>query len=120
MKKNELLKMDPLDLLDYVVEKTKINIPTQLTAENQAAAVEELSRAMQYENSLSEMADRADLLKRKMKMVGDKEGAAVMQMRENVLKGQATRSKRSYDAISRMFTIKNQELQELKMLGLTS
>lgn len=120
MKKQELLEMDPLDLLDYLVEKTKINIPTELTPENQSNAVQELSRAMQFEISLSEMADRVNLLKQKMKMVGDKEGVAVMQMRENVLKGQASRSKRSYDAISRMFTIKNQELQELKMLGLTS
>ena len=43
-----------------------------------------------------------------------------MLMRENVLKGHATRMKHSYETISRLFSIKNQELQELKMMGLTS
>ena len=116
--KSELLELEPLDLLDLLTARMKVHIPDQITSENQVQAATELSKAMQYETYLSEIADRADLYKRKFKIAGD--NSNLMQMRENVLKGHASRMKRSYDAISRLFTIKNQELQEMKLLGLTS
>ncbi|MCY7187296.1 hypothetical protein [Streptococcus gallolyticus] len=118
--KSELLELEPLDLLDLLTARMKVHIPDQITSENQVQAATELSKAMQYETYLSEIADRADLYKRKFKIAGDKDNSNLMQMRENVLKGHASRMKRSYDAISRLFTIKNQELQEMKLLGLTS
>ena len=118
--KSELLELEPLDLLDLLTARMKVHIPDQITSENQIQAATELSKAMQYETYLSEIADRADLYKRKFKIAGDKDNSNLMQMRENVLKGHASRMKRSYDAISRLFTIKNQELQEMKLLGLTS
>ena len=118
--KSELLELEPLDLLDLLTARMKVPIPDQITSENQIQAATELSKAMQYETYLSEIADRADLYKRKFKIAGDKDNSNLMQMRENVLKGHASRMKRSYDAISRLFTIKNQELQEMKLLGLTS
>ena len=118
--KRELLDLEPLDLLDLLTARMKVHIPDQITSENQVQAATELSKAMQYETYLSEIADRADLYKRKFKIAGDKDNSNLMQMRENVLKGHASRMKRSYDAISRLFTIKNQELQEMKLLGLTS
>ena len=79
-----------------------------------------MSKSTQYEAYLSEMADRADLMKRKLKLEGKKDESSLMIMRENVLKGHATRMKHSYETISRLFSIKNQELQELKLMGLTS
>ena len=88
--------------------------------ENQEEAALELSKSTQYEAYLSEMADRADLMKRKLKLEGKKDESSLMLMRENVLKGHATRMKHSYETISRLFSIKNQELQELKLMGLTS
>lgn len=118
--KSELLELEPLDLLDLLTARMKVHIPDQITSENQIQAATELSKAMQYETYLSEIADRADLYKRKFKIAGDKDNSNLMQMRESVLKGHASRMKRSYDAISRLFTIKNQELQEMKLLGLTS
>ena len=118
--KSELLELEPLDLLDLLTARMKVHIPDQITSENQIQAATELSKAMQYETYLSEIADRADLYKRKFKIAGDKDNSNLMQMRENVLIGHASRMKRSYDAISRLFTIKNQELQEMKLLGLTS
>ena len=118
--KKEVLELDPLDLLEWVVTNMKIKIPNQITPENQEEVSIELSKSIQYETYLSEMADRADLMKRKLKMDGEKDASSLMLMRENVLKGHATRMKHSYETISRLFSIKNQELQELKMMGLTS
>ena len=109
-----------MDLLEWVVANMKIKIPNQITPENQEEAALELSKSTQYEAYLSEMADRADLMKRKLKLEGKKDESSLMLMRENVLKGHATRMKHSYETISRLFSIKNQELQELKLMGLTS
>lgn len=117
-KKSDLLEMDPLDLLDLLTARLSDKIPEKLTHENHLEASMELSKAMQAETYLSELVDRANIMKHKMKQLGDKDGAAMMQMRENVFKGHASRMKRSYEAISRLFTIKNQELQELKLLNL--
>ena len=94
-KKSDLLEMDPLDLLDLLTARLSVKIPEKLTHENHLEASMELSKAMQAETYLSELVDR-----------------------ENVFKGHASRMKRSYEAISRLFTIKNQELQELKLLNL--
>ena len=118
--KKEVLELDPLDLLEWVVANMKIKIPNQITPENQEEAAIELSKSTQYEAYLSERADRADFIKRKLKLEGKKDESSLMIMRENVLKGHATRMKHSYETISRLFSIKNQELQELKLMGLTS
>ena len=68
--KKEVLELDPLDLLERVVANMKIKIPNQITPENQEEAAIELSKSTQYEAYLSEMADRADLMKRKLKLEG--------------------------------------------------
>ena len=67
--KKEVLELDPLDLLEWVVANMKIKIPNQITPENQEEVSIELSKSIQYETYLSEMADRADLMKRKLKMM---------------------------------------------------
>ena len=101
--KKEVLELDPLDLLEWVVANMKIKIPNQITPENQEEAALELSKSTQYEAYLSEMADRADLMKRKLKLEGKKDESSLMLMRENVLKGHATRMKHSYETINEEF-----------------
>ena len=55
--KSELLELEPLDLLDLLTARMKVHIPDQITSENQIQAATELSKAMQYETYLSEIAD---------------------------------------------------------------
>ena len=45
--KKEVLELDPLDLLEWVVANMKIKIPNQITPENQEEAALELSKSPQ-------------------------------------------------------------------------
>lgn len=111
-----LLKMDPEMLLMYLSKSYQLEVPLSVEEGNGNAA-KMMAKASAYYTYLITIKTHANLLKRTLKRKEvDKEIVEDMLMRETVLESEMTRAKQVYDTISRMFTIRHQEIdQELKM-----
>lgn len=114
--KMDLLKMDPEMLLMYLSKNYKLEVPLSVEEGNGNAA-KMMAKASAYYTYLITIKTHANLLKRTLKRKEvDKEIVEDMLMRETVLESEMARAKQVYDTISRMFTIRHQEInQELKM-----
>lgn len=112
----DLLKMDPEMLLMYLSKSYQLEVPLSVEEGNGNAA-RVMAKASAYYTYLITIKTHANLLKRTLKRKEvDKEIVEDMLMRETVLESEMTRAKQVYDTISRMFTIRHQEIdQELKM-----
>lgn len=112
----DLLKMDPEMLLMYLSKNYKLEVPLSVEEGNGNAA-KMMAKASAYYTYLITIKTHANLLKRTLKRKEvDKEIVEDMLMRETVLESEMARAKQVYDTISRMFTIRHQEIgQELKM-----
>ena len=112
----DLLKMDPEMLLMYLSKSYQLEVPLSVEEGNGNAA-KMMAKASAYYTYLITIKTHANLLKRTLKRKEvDKEIIEDMLMRETVLESEMTRAKQVYDTISRMFTIRHQEIdQELKM-----
>ena len=112
----DLLKMDPEMLLMYLSRNYQLGVPLSVEEGNGNAA-KMMAKASAYYTYLITIKTHANLLKRTLKRKEvDKEIVEDMLMRETVLESEMTRAKQVYDTISRMFTIRHQEIdQELKM-----
>lgn len=112
----DLLKMDPEMLLMYLSRSYQLEVPLSVEEGNGNAA-KMMAKASAYYTYLITIKTHANLLKRTLKRKEvDKEIVEDMLMRETVLESEMTRAKQVYDTISRMFTIRHQEIdQELKM-----
>ena len=112
----DLLKMDPEMLLMYLSKSYQLEVPLSIEEGNGNAA-RVMAKASAYYTYLITIKTHANLLKRTLKRKEvDKEIVEDMLMRETVLESEMTRAKQVYDTISRMFTIRHQEIdQELKM-----
>lgn len=112
----DLLKMDPEMLLMYLSRNYQLEVPLSVEEGNGNAA-KMMAKASAYYTYLITIKTHANLLKRTLKRKEvDKEIVEDMLMRETVLESEMTRAKQVYDTISRMFTIRHQEIdQELKM-----
>ena len=113
----EIFKMEPEELLDYLVETFQVTIPVMITPENHLAASTELSKAAQYSKYLSTLKDRAEMRKIKAELDGNAKLKKEMLARQKVFEGCVKRMDKSYEAISRLFSIKNQEMRENHYLG---
>lgn len=112
----DLLKMDPEMLLMYLSKSYPLEVPLSVEEGNGNAA-KMMAKASAYYTYLITIKTHANLLKRGLKRKEvDKEIVEDMLIRETVLESEMTRAKQVYDTISRMFTIRHQEIdQELKM-----
>lgn len=112
----DLLKMDPEMLLMYLSRNYQLEVPLSVEEGNGNAA-KMMAKASAYYTYLITIKTHANLLKRTLKRKEvDKEIIEDMLMRETVFEAEMTRAKQVYDTISRMFTIRHQEIdQELKM-----
>lgn len=112
----DLLKMDPEMLLMYLSRSYQLEVPLSVEEGNGNAA-RVMAKASAYYTYLITIKTHANLLKRTLKRKEvNKEIVEDMLMREAVLESEMTRAKQVYDTISRMFTIRHQEIdQELKM-----
>ena len=112
----DLLKMDPEMLLMYLSKSYPLEVPLSVEEGNGNAA-RVMAKASAYYTYLITIKTHANLLKRGLKRKEvDKEIVEDMLMRETVFEAEMARAKQVYDTISRMFTIRHQEIdQELKM-----
>ena len=112
----DLLKMDPEMLLMYLSKSYQLEVPLSVEEGNGNAA-RVMAKASAYYTYLITIKTHANLLKRTLKRKEvDKDIIEDMLMRETVLESEMARAKQVYDTISRMFTIRHQEIdQELKM-----
>ena len=112
----DLLKMDPEMLLMYLSKSYPLEVPLSVEEGNGNAA-KMMAKASAYYTYLITIKTHANLLKRTLKRKEvDKEIIEDMLMRETVFEAEMARAKQVYDTISRMFTIRHQEIdQELKM-----
>lgn len=112
----DLLKMDPEMLLMYLSRNYQLEVPLSVEEGNGNAA-KVMAKASAYYTYLITIKTHANLLKRGLKRKEvDKDIIEDMLMRETVFESEMARAKQVYDTISRMFTIKHQEIdQELKM-----
>lgn len=112
----DLLKMDPEMLLMYLSKSYQLEVPLSVEEGNGNAA-RVMAKASAYYTYLITIKTHANLLKRTLKRKEvDKNIIEDMLMRETVLESEMARAKQVYDTISRMFTIRHQEIdQELKM-----
>lgn len=112
----DLLKMDPEMLLMYLSRSYQLEVPLSVEEGNGNAA-KMMAKASAYYTYLITIKTHANLLKRVLKRKEvDKDIIEDMLMRETVFEAEMARAKQVYDTISRMFTIRHQEIdQELKM-----
>lgn len=112
----DLLKMDPEMLLMYLSRNYKLEVPLSVEEGNGNAA-KMMAKASAYYTYLITIKTHANLLKRTLKRKEvDRDIVEDMLMRETVFEAEMARAKQVYDTISRMFTIRHQEIdQELKM-----
>ena len=112
----DLLKMDPEMLLMYLSRNYQLEVPLSVEEGNGNAA-KMMAKASAYYTYLITIKTHANLLKRTLKRKEvNKEIIEDMLMRETVFEAEMARAKQVYDTISRMFTIRHQEIdQELKM-----
>lgn len=125
----ELLKMEPLQLHEYLTAKYCVKIPSTIeTAEDLRLAQAGISRAATYYAFLESMRESANLQKSIFKeaaqLAEDKEEKKqyqaefnTMLKREQIFESASKILDRIYQAISRLVTIKQQMNQEINMSG---
>ena len=116
-----LLEMEPSDLLEYLTKEFTIDIPVSIeTVEDLNDAGILLGRCASNYSFLITQAMMAKLVKRSLR--AEKAGKAEIDKalaREEILSMFADITKTSYNAISRMITVRSQASEELKMLHST-
>lgn len=115
----EMLSMSPEDLLSYLTTNYIIQIPLAIDSQEQVKkASEEMAKASAYYVFLSPLKLQANMLKRLLKkQKADKDLIDDMLVRETIFESQMAVMKQSYDTISRLFTIRHREQDELRMMG---
>lgn len=116
---DELLKLDPEALLKHISSTYSVEIPFSIdSSEISKKASEEMAKASAYYAFLSPLKLQANILKRMLKnQKAEKELVDDMLVRENIFESQMVVMKQSYDTISRLFTIRYKEQEELKLMG---
>lgn len=116
---DELLKLDPKTLLKHISSTYSVEIPFSIdSSEISKKASEEMAKASAYYAFLSPLKLQANILKRMLKnQKAEKELIDDMLVRENIFESQMVVMKQSYDTISRLFTIRYKEQEELKLIG---
>lgn len=116
---DELLKLDPEALLKHISSTYSVEIPFSIdSSEISKKASEEMAKASAYYAFLSPLKLQANILKRMLKnQKAEKELVDDMLVRENIFESQMAIMKQSYDTISRLFTIRYKEQEELKLIG---
>lgn len=116
---DELLKLDPEALLQHISSTYSVEIPFSIdSSEISKKASEEMAKASAYYAFLSPLKLQANILKRMLKnQKAEKELVDDMLVRENIFESQMVVMKQSYDTISRLFTIRYKEQEELKLMG---
>ena len=117
IKRDEFLSMESNILQEYVEKEFFIELPESLDSEDDMKnAIGILSKATSYYSYLSNMAVIAKLEKRRLKRDGaSKEDVEKALSVEEIFSNAADIAKATYNAVSRMFTIKQQIAEELKM-----
>lgn len=115
----QLLEMKPMALLDYLTDHYVIKIPLKIEDPAQCRWVaEEMAKASAYYVFFSPLKLQANMLKRMLKRQGaSKELVEDMLVRETIFESQMSMMKQSYDTISRLFTVRHKEQDELRMTG---
>ena len=116
-----LLQMEPSELLDYLTREFSIDIPVNIdTVEDLNYAGTLLGKCASNYSFLITQAMMAKLIKRNLKLEkADKTEIDKALSREEILTMFADITKTSYNAISRMITVRSQASEELKMLHST-
>lgn len=116
----EMLKMEPVELIEYINSKFKVDVPINIESQQEINnASKRMAVAASYYSFFQSLKSQANVLKRYLKRTkADKILIEDMIDRENIFDTQASIMKQTYDTISRLFTIKHRELDELKMLNL--
>lgn len=116
---DELLKLDPETLLKHISSTYSVEIPFSIdSSEISKKASKEMAKASAYYAFLSPLKLQANILKRMLKnQKAEKELVDDMLVRENIFESQMVVMKQSYDTISRLFTIRYKEQEELKLMG---
>lgn len=113
-----LLQMEPSDLLEYLADTFSVDIPIAIdTVDDLRDAGALLGRCAANYSFLITQAMTAKLVKRTLKQEkADKLEVEKALSREEILTMYADITKTSYNAISRMITVRAQASEELKML----
>lgn len=116
---SQMLDMEPEKLLEYLTNNYIVKIPLAIENFEQAKkASEEMAKASAYYVFFSPLKLQANMLKRILKkQKADKDLIDDMLVRETIFESQMAVMKQSYDTISRLFTIRHREQDELKMMG---
>lgn len=115
----DLLSMPPDQLLDYLTNAFVVRIPLAIeTPEDVKFYSEEMAKASSYYSYLTPLKLQANMQKRFLKRQGaSKEDVEDMLVRESIFESQLSVMKQTYDTISRLFTVRHREQDELKMMG---
>ena len=118
---SSLLRMEPLELLEYLVGEFTIEIPVSIdSVEDLNTAGILLGRCASNYSFLTTQAMMAKLVKRNLKLEkADKVEIEKALSREEIFTMFADMAKTSYNAISRMITVRSQATEEMKMLHST-
>lgn len=115
----DLLSMPPDQLLDYLTNTFIVHIPLAIETPNDVKIYsEEMAKASSYYSYLTPLKLQANMQKRFLKRQGaSKEDIEDMLVRESIFESQLSVMKQTYDTISRLFTVRHREQDELKMMG---
>ncbi len=116
----ELLEMKAEELVPYMMQICTISLPEKIDSiEEMQYASGLLSKASALYSFASNLALTSNIRKRNFKKEKKKDEYEEEIAREMVFNSFSEQLKMSYNTVSRMFSIKQQISQELKMLGET-
>lgn len=127
--RSDLLKLEPLELHEYLTDNFTITIPDRLDSVEEVSRTAELiSKTTAYYSFLESMRVEANLKKTiykdyaantddpDLKKAHQKESANMLK-REQIFESMVKIMDRTYQSISRMITIKQQVNKEIEMSG---
>lgn len=114
----QMLKLEPDVLLKYLTENYTVDMPISIdTKEQVKKASEEMAKASAYYAFLTPLKLQANILKRVLKnKKEDKILIEDMLVRETIIDAHMSVMRQSYDTISRLFTIRYKEQEEIRMM----
>lgn len=115
---DQYTEMDTMDLLKLLTEQYIHNIPEQIvSAEDAANAAQHLSKIVNAQTYLTTLLSKINILKRANKAAKNKEKADDYLAKEDTIKRLIGILDEQYKGISRMITIRSDNLKELQMNG---
>lgn len=115
---SEITKISPKELLERISTDFDMGIPEMIvTIEDMKKAGELLSKFTAYYNYFMNMVLIMNTYKKELQRAGDKYAAADTAEKEHILSEYAAMCKSNYQAVSRIVTIRQQIMDELKMIG---